>query len=324
MFRNAMYFIKRYGLLEYMKRVFEVGAYNKLDAYLFVQHRYYEGLSESDYIKELEQWYAVYSNRDKERIHNPTSFNDKIQWLKIHNNTELRAICADKVRVRDYIRDLNVPELHLIPLLGVWDNAEEIDFSALPDAFVLKQNAACKLNYIVTDKSKLNEREVRALMTKWLEITYGYNGMELQYIKSPKRILAEQYLHELDGDLLDYKVFCFNGMPKFIEVIGERGEDLMQGHSAFFDLEWTLLNFRTATYPMFAECPLRPDNLDKIIEIARRLSTPFPFVRVDLYDISGEIFFGEMTFTPTNGLARWEPAGTDKFLGSFITIDKKN
>lgn len=323
-FSRIQYFLKRYGLPGFINHKLRHKLFpkdtDKINSYLFLQHHYYEKLKESDYLKELGEWYSTYHNGNFENILQPKTFNEKIQWLKIYDNTELRAICADKFRVRNYINKLNLPDLHLIPLLGVWDSAESIDFNSLPDSFVLKQNAACKLNLIIKNKASMDEDKVRALMKTWLEITFGYNGMELQYIKSPKKIVAEKYIHELDGDLTDYKIFCFNGEPKFVEVIGDRGIDLKHGKAEFLDLDWKILDFRTITYPKYSISPAKPENLDKMITIAKALSEPFKFVRVDLYNVAGKIYFGEMTFTPTNGAAKWSPSGTDERLGQLIDL----
>ena len=322
MVSNILYFIKRYGVAGYIKYKLLKDNSNEYGEYLHVQHRYYEKLSAEQYEHELGCWYKTFYNRDIANIRNPETFNDKIQWLKINDNSELRSICADKIAVREYIKSKNISNLNVVPMIAKWDNADAIDFDQLPESFVLKQNAACKLNYIVTDKSKEDYQKLKKLLKTWLEITFGYNGMELQYINSKKYIFAEQYLHELGEDLYDYKVFCFNGIPKFIEVIGDRGTDLKQGHVSFFDLDWKPLGFRTLTYAPFTKLPPKPDNLEKMIEIASILSKPFTFVRVDLYDVSGEVYFGEMTFTPANGAARWDPPEANYELGGLISLTK--
>ena len=292
------------------------------DSYLYQQKHYYEKLPESAYPGELGLWYKAMTGRTLENIEHPVTFNDKMQWLKLHDNTEVKAICADKYRVRGYIEQAGLPDLKLAPLLGAWDRAEDIDFDALPKAFVLKQNAACHLNLIVKDKSKLDIEKTRATMKTWLEITFGFEGMELQYLKSPKKIIAEAYLEGLDGNLYDYKIYCFNGAPAYVEVIGDRDLVKHTGYEAFFDLDWNIQEFATASYPIYPKPPERPKNLDRMIEIARVLSKPFPFVRVDLYNLDGEIYFGELTFTSTNGIGRWVPQGTNERLGEMLRLPK--
>ena len=215
----ALYRARRLGPAG-LARVMEKKLFNKpFNTYLYLQKRYYEKLTESEYARELGLWYRAQTGRTIENIEHPETFNDKLQWLKLHDNTELKAICADKYRVRRVIEEANLPDLKLAPLLGAWDSADAIDFDRLPEAFVLKQNAACHLNYIVKDKSKMDVDRVRALMREWLQITFGFEGMELQYLKSPKKIIAEAYLEGLDGNLFDYKIYCFNGEPTYIEVI---------------------------------------------------------------------------------------------------------
>ncbi len=293
------------------------------DMYLYLQHHYYEHLDEELYEKELADWYFLRTGRGPDAIRHPRTFNDKIQWLKLYDNTDLKALCSDKLAVRDYLRDLAVEGLHLIPLLGVWKDASDIDFSSLPEAFVLKQNAACKLNLIIKNRSKMDEKATRKQMAKWLETQYGFNGMECQYLKIPRRIIAEQYIQEIDGNLYDYKVFCFNGRPEYIEVIGDRLSSDSHGRSAFYDLDWKQQEFHTMTYPVFERAPEKPENLEVMIEIARKLSSPFPFVRIDLYNIGGKIYFGEFTFTPTNGFAHWYPEDANEMLGSMICLPEK-
>ena len=142
----------------------------------------FSSADESDYPRLLKLWYKVLTGEDL-NLENPQTFNDKIQWLKINDNSEIRAICSDKLRVREYIEKLYLDNLYLVPLLGVWDKAEEINFDRLPQSFVLKQNASCKMNLIVKDKRTIDEIAVKNLMNTWLETTYGYNGMEIQYLK---------------------------------------------------------------------------------------------------------------------------------------------
>ncbi len=317
---KAKYYLKRFGILGYIRYKLSRLKVIKFNTYLYLQHKYYEKLTEDEYESELGEWYENYCNRTVLNIKNPETFNDKIQWLKVNDNTELRQICSDKYRVRDYIKSLALHELHLIPLLGVWDSEKEIDFEKLPESFVLKQSAACKLNLIITNKNEINIDSIRKLLKEWLEVTYGFNGMELQYLKMPKKIIAEEYMQELDGNLLDYKIFCFNGKPTYIEVIGDRGKNLKGGHSAFFDTDWNLVDIHTLTYPSFEKSPAKPSNLDSMIKIAEILSTPFIFVRVDLYDINNKVYFGELTFTPTNGIARWCPDEANKLLGDLIHL----
>ena len=319
--RTLRFYMKRLGLLGCLKYLFAKVSHTSFDSYLFMQQRYYSKLSTDKYQKELGEWYYYRTGRKPDCIKHPVLFNDKIQWMKLNDNNDLKQICSDKLRVRDYIENLNISGLRLIPLIGSWEKVEDIDFEHLPNSFVLKQNAACKMNLIVTDKRTINVEKIRNKLKIWLNRTYGYLGMEVQYLHIPKYIIAEQYMQEMSGNLYDYKFFCFDGVPQYVEVIGDRNIEEKTGYSSFFDTEWNAVEFRTLTYPPFERKLEKPQNFEKMLEIAKQLSTPFKFVRVDLYNIDGQIYFGELSFTPTNGVSVWSSEIAEKNLGSLIALE---
>lgn len=294
-------------------------------AYLY--DHYYTKLKEEDYTQELYDWYRMRTGRDPKYIEHPVTFNDKIQWMKLHDNTPIKSICADKYRVREYIEQCGLGDkLHLIPLLGAWDNVDAIDFDSLPDRFVLKQNASSGMNYIVRDKNKLDLEKIKKMLKVWLNTTYGYMGIEQQYFSCPRLIIAEKYMEEMDGNLHDYKIHCFHGEPRVFEMIGDRNLEDHTAYAAYYDADWNHLDIRTkfgkyTDYPQGLE---RPENLDDILEIARKLSAPFPYVRVDLYNITSKegnkVYFGELTFTPANGADAWEPESIDYEWGRMIKL----
>lgn len=322
------YRLKRLGIkgcaLKVMKKM-NLAHFNE-NEYLY--QNYYTKLKEDDYAKELSDWYRMRTGRDPKYIEAPVTFNDKIQWMKLHDNTPIKAICADKYRVRDYIEQCGLGDkLHLIPLLGAWSDADDVDFDSLPNRFVLKQNAGSQMTCVVLDKRRIDKEKTRQMLRGWLNFTYGYMGMERQYLSCPKLIIAEEYIEEMDGNLHDYKVHCFNGEPKVIEVVGDRVIETHEAYTAFYDCDWKRLNIRTKyrTFIDYSEGQLRrPDNLDDILAVARKLSEPFMYVRVDLYNITSEegnkIYFGELTFTPANGADEWEPESVDYEWGRMIKL----
>jgi hypothetical protein len=293
----------------------------------YLYQNYYTKLKEEDYTQELYDWYRMRTGRDPKYIEKPVTFNDKIQWMKLHDDTPIKAICADKYRVRDYIEKCGLGDkLRLIPLLGAWDNVDDIDFDTLPDRFVLKQNAGSGMNYIVQDKSSLDLEAIKKMLKKWLNTTYGFVGMEKQYFSCPRLIIAEKYMEEMDGNLHDYKIHCFHGEPKVFEMIGDRNLENHTACEAYYDANWNRLNIRTkfGNYIDYPQELSRPENIDDILEVARKLSSPFPYVRVDLYNITSKegnkIYFGELTFTPANGADEWEPESVDYEWGRMIRL----
>lgn len=237
----------------------------------------------------------------------PKTFNQKIQWLKIYDTTPEKTRLADKYLVREWVEE-KIGQEYLVPLLGVWESAEEIDFEMLPERFCLKANHGSGMNYVVYSKSSLTESEknrIRKIANVWMNIPFYAKMLEFQYRDIPRRIIAEQYIEEMDGNLLDYKIHCFNGVPRIIQVIGDRCLAEHTAKEAYFDTEWNRNDLMYNTYEQYEQSPEKPKNLDEMLRIAQVLSRDFIYVRVDLYDIDGKIKFGEMTFTPAAGYGTW-------------------
>lgn len=249
-------------------------------------------------------------------LENPNTYNEKLQWFKLYGITPEITRLADKYRVRDFVAE-RIGEQYMIPLLGVWKYPEEIDFSHLPDRFVLKANHGCGYNYIVHGKKEMDTNAIIYNAWKWLQEDYSLKAFEMQYRDIPRLLLAEEYIENHTGDLNDYKFRCFNGKVKLIAVVTNRSKGLKMD---WFDREWNTLPIIYNEYP-HSEKPLpRPDNLGEMIKIAETLAEGFPHVRVDLYRLNnGRIYFGEMTFTPSSGMAKWDPPELDLQLGQLFT-----
>lgn len=249
-------------------------------------------------------------------LNNPTTFNEKNQWSKLYSFTPFIAELADKYKVRKWVSD-RVGEEVLIPLVGVWDSFDEIDFDALPNQFVIKCNHGSGMNYIVKDKDKVDCTDIKKKIENWMCIDYEYYGFEMQYGMIKKKIIVEQYMENGDGDLYDYKFWCFNGEVKFIMFLSEREKGLKMNN---YDKDWKLLPF-TYNYPNNEKEIKKPQNLKRMIEIAEQLSVGFPFVRVDLYSPKdGTIKFGEMTFTPASGMCKWSNDVINRELGDLYIL----
>jgi FkbM family methyltransferase len=249
-------------------------------------------------------------------IDNPKTYNEKIQWLKLYYHDPLMTICTDKYAVREYVSKV-IGEKYLVPLIGVYNNVKEIDFNSLPEEFVFKLNNGSGEIIICKDKRQLDLKAVKATLEKWLkpESNHYYYSYEWAYKNIKSKILCEKYLNA-GKDLLDYKILCFNGKAKIINVCSERNAILKFD---FFDLEWNKLPF-IKVHPKSAENLKEPAGLKKMIKLAEKFSGDFPFVRVDFYEIENKIYFGELTFYPGNGMDPLEPAEWDYRLGSYLSL----
>ncbi|MFU7517521.1 ATP-grasp fold amidoligase family protein [Clostridium sp. HCS.1] len=249
-------------------------------------------------------------------LKNPTTFYDKMQYLKINNCFKEYGEYVDKYRVRGYVASV-VGEKYLVPLLGVYNNFDEIDFEALPEKFVLKTNHSCGRNIICKSKSNINKNKIKKDLTKWLNENFYYRFREIQYKDIRPLIICEEYLEDKSGGLMDYKFTCSNGEPKYIQIDVDRYGKHKQ---KYYDLEWNELNWSYG-FDKYTEDIEKPENIDEMIEIARRLSGKFQFVRVDLYSVDNNIYFGELTFTPGAGLLIFMPEEVNKLVGDYIEIN---
>lgn len=254
-------------------------------------------------------------------LEEPQSFNEKLQWLKLYDRNPKYTMMVDKYRVREYVTD-KIGSEYLIPLLGVWDNPDDINFNELPEKFVLKCNHNSGTGMcICKDKSKLDIAKVKAELQKGLNQDYYLTSREWPYKDVPRKIICEKFMsnqnHE-DGGINDYKFMCFGGKVKCSFVCSERfNSDCVK--VTFFDRDWNVMPFERH-YPKSAVPIQKPANYENMIMIAEKLSEDIPFVRIDLYEINGKIYFGEMTFFPGSGLEEFTPETADYELGNWIKL----
>ena len=251
-------------------------------------------------------------------LDNPITFNEKLQWLKLfywpQDNAAIR--CADKYAVREYINEIGKSEI-LNSLIGVWDSAYDIEWSSLPNRFALKCNHGCGYNLICSNKSTYDEKKVIKQFDKWMHEDFGEYNAEPHYDKIPKKIVCEQFL---DGDVINYNIYVFNGKTVFFSVAGGLGDGIGE-HLTYYNADASLAFFRNRNYPSKMERVT--DLLPEMKEIAEYMSKGFPMVRVDLFDIKGKIVFSEMTFTPGGGLIPFDSYEADKWLGDQLDISKE-
>ncbi|MCR4909450.1 MAG: glycosyl transferase [Lachnospiraceae bacterium] len=265
----------------------------------------------------LKNWFKKCTGR-KLNLKNPVTFDDKINWVKLYGLMPEMTTLSDKYAVRSWVAE-KIGEKYLVPLLGVWNRFEEIDFDALPERFVLKTNNGSETNIIVTDKAGFDKAAAAKKFRAWLKMNFAFKfGYQLQYRDIPPKIIAEEYIDNGGNNLYDYKVHCFSGVPKYIEYIGDRHTS---PHEIYMDTKWNKQDFYDAVFPQYPEIPPKPERLDELLSLAETLSQGFPYVRTDFYILnSGEIKFGEMTFTPGSGQYTWQPESADIEVGKLMKI----
>lgn len=270
---------------------------------------------ESKHPEILSDWYRDATGKNLD-LNNPRTFNEKIQWLKLYDSTLLKTRLADKFLVRDWVKE-KIGERYLVPLLGVYDNFSEINFEALPNQFVIKATHGSAMNLVVFDKEKLIMDQVKDNVNSFLNVNFAYKaGLELHYRNIKPRIIVEKFLKDDTEQLNDYRFVCFSGKPKYICVDTDKYINCKRN---IYDLEWNLLPF-TLNYPNAERILYPPVNLKEMIDLAKRLCNGFNHVRVDLYSVNSEIYFGEMTFTSLSGIGKFTPDVWDAVWGDMITL----
>lgn len=255
-------------------------------------------------------------------LRHPKSFNEKLQWMKIHDHNPLFSLYADKYRVREHIVD-TIGEKYLIPMIGVYDKAEDIDFDALPNQFVLKCNHGAGCNVICKDKSELDREEVLHKLNGWMAKDFSHYKREYHYASIERKIICEQFMLDKEsGELRDYKFFCIGGEIQMIQVDMGR----FSRHTRnIYDRDWNLLDVEIS-FPRDTSCVVEsPKELEEMKRIAETLSKEFLQVRVDLYVINHQVYFGELTFFSGAGFSKYNPRQFEFDLGSklHLSIDKE-
>ena len=255
-------------------------------------------------------------------LKNPRTLNEKIQWIKLYDRNPLMTLYTDKYEARKVVES-KVGAHVLNELYGVFESVDEIDFDSLPESFVLKATHGSGWNMIVKDKSVLEREKAKEKMRRWLGSSFYAKKREWAYKDIQPRIVCERYMENKDGSLNDYKFYCFNGNPHFIQVDMDR----YTGHSrAYYSLDWQKLDFfmvkntKRKKIRRYEKEVKRPESLIDMVEIVRTLSDNFRFARVDMYDVDGKAVFGEVTFYPSNGGGKFSPEHLDTEFGNLIPL----
>lgn len=253
----------------------------------------------------------------------PKTFSEKLQWLKLYDRNPEYTKMVDKIEVKKYVASI-IGEEHIIPTLGVWDRFDDIDFDALPDQFVLKCSHDSGGLVICRDKSKFDKTAAKQKIEKSLKHSYYWHGREWPYKNVKPRILAEVYLEDdtKTHELHDYKFFCFDGQVRALFIASDRYTPGVEAKFDFFDTEFRHLPFCNG-HPNADVLPQKPQTFDEMLALAAKLSSGIPQVRVDLYEVNGKVYFGELTFFHWSGLMPFQPPEWDEKFGEFITLPSR-
>ena len=256
----------------------------------------------------------------KLNIKDPKTFNEKLQWLKINDIHPEYTKMVDKVEAKNYVAS-QVGSKYIIPTLGVWNTVDDIDWTSLPKQFVVKATNDSGGIVVCKDKSSLDIEKAKDKLRRLGGRDYTLTSKEYPYRKVPHRFIAEEYMEDESGyELKDYKIFCFDGEPKFLFVATGRQQN--DTRFDFYDTEFNHLPL-TNGHANADVWPVKPENFDEMLEVAGKLSKGIPHVRVDLYNINGKIYFGELTFFHWSGMMPFEPMEWDYQFGKYLKLPQK-
>ena len=278
------------------------------------EHGFFKNMTDDKYL--VMRYKSIFNK--KLDLKEPHTFNEKLQWLKLYDRKPEYTRMVDKHEAKTYVAE-RIGEEYIIPTLGVWDKFEDIDFTVLPNQFVLKCTHDSGGLVICRDKSKLDMERSKDKITRSLKRDYYMQSREWPYKNVKPRIIAEQYMQDgASPDLPVYKFFCFDGEPKIIQVI--QNDKQVNESIDYFDIQWNLLDMRQ-NFPNSKKPLERPKNLEKMLDLVRRLAKDKKsFLRVDLYEINGRIYFSEYTFFSDAGMAKFDPEKWDEILGEWTIL----
>ena len=244
----------------------------------------------------------------------PLNYNEKINWLKMMDHNDKYFDLVDKYEVKDYVSK-KIGSRYVVPTLAIWNDVDDIKLDILPDKFVLKCTHDSGSVVICTNKSSFDIEDAKTRLNKSFRQNHYWWGREWAYKNVKPRIIAEQYIEDYDGNTVDYKIWCFHGKPKVIEVIYDR---FTEYKCQIFDINWNKINCVVGKEQDNSRIINKPECLNKLLELAEKLSCGFTFIRIDFYIINDKIYFGEMTFYPGSGIEKIEPEEFNIELGNWI------
>lgn len=253
-------------------------------------------------------------------LRNPRTFNEKLQWLKLHNRKPIYTTMVDKIAAKPYVAE-RIGEQYIIPTLGVWDSFEDIDFDSLPDRFVLKCNHDSGSVVLCRDKATFDKESAREFLTRRLGHNAYYFGREWPYKNVKPQIFAEAFVQDAGKAFLPvYKVLCFDGQPKIIQTI--QNDKQPDQTVDYFDLSWKPMEIRQ-DFPNSATLLPKPERLEEMLQLAGKLSAGEPFLRIDFYVANGALYFSEINFFTDAGFGEFYPASWDETLGAWLDLETR-
>ena len=284
----------------------------------FLMKNYPKLMSDKFFIKVL--WRQ--SIGTKLNLDNPTTFNEKLQWLKLNNRDALLINLVDKKTAKEWVVD-RIGKEYVIQTLGVYDSVDEINLDALPEQFVLKCNHDCGSVVVCRNKSDFDIESAKKKLNVSLKKNYYWDSREWPYKKIKRCVIAEEFLTDGNtSELCDYKVLCFNGVPKLVLVCKDRHSETGLTED-FFTEEWEHLELKRPAHPNSKETIQKPEQLEEMLSLSRKLSKDFPFVRVDWYICNDKLYFGELTFFPASGMSPFVPDSYDNLFGSWLELPER-
>ena len=254
-------------------------------------------------------------------LKNPVTYNEKLNWLKLHDHNPLYTTLVDKYEVKKYVEKI-IGEEYIIPTLGIWERFEDINFEVLPNQFVLKCTHDSEGLVIVKDKSLLDKKTAKVKIENCLKQNFYFIGREWPYKNVKPRIIAEKYMEDTEtGELRDYKFFCFKGEPKMMFIASDRNSGNVKFD--YYDMEFNHVDL-TQKYPNSLKPLRKPEEFNEMIRISRILANGFPHVRVDWYEVNSNLYFGELTFYHFSGFMPFRPRYWDNTFGNWIDIGFKS
>lgn len=286
---------------------------------LWNEHRRLSGARQLKEISDYEFIINTYKNRTGHslKLDPPERFTEKLQWLKLFYRDPKIEICSDKYTAREYVREHGYENI-LNELIASYDSVEEIDFESLPQQFVLKVSHGSGWNIVCKDKKKINWNMYKLIIKSWMKQNLYIYGREWNYEHLDPKIIIEKYIDSGDGQLTDYKFFCFAGEPEFVQV----DRDRFQSHKqTYYNMKWERLPFSTGHMSLEEECP---EKFEEMKKIATELSRPFPHVRIDFYNVQDKVYFGEFTYFDGSGFYNYKPDEWDYYWGKELKLPKPN
>lgn len=246
-------------------------------------------------------------------LEKPTTIQDKLAWLNIYDQNELKVKCADKIKLHEYCKEILGEDI-CVPIIKVYDNVDEINWGELPQQFAIKCNHGSGMNIIVKDKSKLDIQDAKNKLNMWMEDDFAFrNGFEAHYHDIEHKIFVEEFMHDGHSTLFDYKFWCFDGKPRIYTINDGNGHgDIM--YYKMNSQEWNL--YQVPKHDDYK----KPKNFKEMKELAEKLSEKFKFVRVDFYEINGKTYLGELTFTPGAIAFKYKNEEDNIKVGDYLKI----